>query len=343
MDTDEIRAGIVKFMPYSFGKVDEFSDRIMQQERRPVYTTPKSFLELILLFKSMLAKQKGELENQKDQYETGVIKLTVTGEEVAKLDEELKLFAVEVEAAAKVADEKATVVGGEKKKVEAQNAVAEKKAAECAVIKHDVEAQMASVKTELAAAIPALEKAQAALDSLSLADFRDLKAFKTPKQSLITCGTAVLHLLASVEDGVPVDKRGNLKAEKPWSVVLALLGNPQSLLDRLLGFQAMVDSGKVPAQNFKACRPILEDPEFTVERLMNVSRCAAGLCDFVININVYFNIVVDVEPKKKAVAAAETQLADANANKAEVDALVEKLNSELQLLMDSYNEAMATK
>lgn len=55
MDTDEIRAGIVKFMPYSFGKVDEFSERIMQQERRPVYTTPKSFLELILLFKQMLA------------------------------------------------------------------------------------------------------------------------------------------------------------------------------------------------------------------------------------------------------------------------------------------------
>jgi len=56
MDSDEIRAGIVKFMPYSFGKVGEFSERIMEQERRPVYTTPKSFLELILLFKNMLAK-----------------------------------------------------------------------------------------------------------------------------------------------------------------------------------------------------------------------------------------------------------------------------------------------
>jgi dynein heavy chain len=119
MDSDEIRAGIVKFMPYSFGKVDEFSAKIMEQERRPVYTTPKSFLELIMLFRQMLATKKGDLENQKDQYETGVVKLTSTAEEVAKLDEELKLFAVEVEAAAKVADEKATVVGGEKVKVEA--------------------------------------------------------------------------------------------------------------------------------------------------------------------------------------------------------------------------------
>ena len=66
MDSEEIRAGIVKFMPYSFAKVGEFSDQIMLQERRPVYTTPKSFLELIKLFKSMLVKKKGDLEAQRD-------------------------------------------------------------------------------------------------------------------------------------------------------------------------------------------------------------------------------------------------------------------------------------
>lgn len=62
MDSEEIRAGIVKFMPYSFGKVGEFSEQIMIEERRPVYTTPKSFLELIKLFKVMLGNKKGELE-----------------------------------------------------------------------------------------------------------------------------------------------------------------------------------------------------------------------------------------------------------------------------------------
>jgi dynein heavy chain len=73
----------------------------------------------------------------------------------------------------------------------------------------------------------------------------------------------------------------------------------------------------------------LEDPDFTVERLGNVSKCAAGLCDFVININIYYDIVVTVEPKKAAVAAAENQLAEANEVKREVDELVAKLNSEL--------------
>jgi len=53
MASDEIRAGIEKFMPYSFKVVGKFSDLILEQERRAVYTTPKSFLELIKLFKVM--------------------------------------------------------------------------------------------------------------------------------------------------------------------------------------------------------------------------------------------------------------------------------------------------
>jgi dynein heavy chain len=66
MDSDEIREGIVKFMPFSFSKVGEFSELIMIQERRAVYTTPKSFLELISLFKTMLETKKGAIERQRE-------------------------------------------------------------------------------------------------------------------------------------------------------------------------------------------------------------------------------------------------------------------------------------
>jgi len=123
MDTEEIRQGIQKFMPYSFKAVNEYSEQILEQERRYVYTTPKSFLELIKLFKVMFKKKEGELQDNKDKYETGVIKLTETGEVVSKLEEELKIFSVEVEAKKKSADEQAEIVGGEKVKVEAQNAI----------------------------------------------------------------------------------------------------------------------------------------------------------------------------------------------------------------------------
>jgi dynein heavy chain len=105
MASPEIRTGIERFMPFSFKTVNKYSDMIFDQERRFVYTTPKSFLELIKLFKVMLAKKEGELVDNRDKYELGVVKLTETGEVVAKLEEELKVFSVEVEAKKKSADE----------------------------------------------------------------------------------------------------------------------------------------------------------------------------------------------------------------------------------------------
>ena len=67
MASDEIRTGIENFMPYSFRIVNQFSEKILDQERRYVYTTPKSFLELIKLFKVMLIKKEGDLIDSKDK------------------------------------------------------------------------------------------------------------------------------------------------------------------------------------------------------------------------------------------------------------------------------------
>lgn len=98
LGTDEQRKAIVEFMPYSFGRVGVASTQILEAERRYVYTTPKSFLELIKLYITMLNKTRNDLNTARDNYESGVIKLKKTGEEVDVLQEELKIKAVEVEA-----------------------------------------------------------------------------------------------------------------------------------------------------------------------------------------------------------------------------------------------------
>jgi len=213
------------------------SDLILEQERRHVYTTPKSFLELIKLFKVMLMKKEGEIESSKDKYETGVVKLTETGEIVSKLEEELKVFSVEVEEKKKRADEQAEIVGVEKTKVEAENDKAEVEAVKCAKIQTEVNAKMTSVQADLDEAIPLVEKATQALQGLNINDFRNLKALKTPPEAIKDTFVCVLHLLCRVVDEklVPVDKNGKLKTEKPWNTCLGLMGDPKSLLEILNG------------------------------------------------------------------------------------------------------------
>jgi len=65
MPDDDLRDSINRFMPYSFKTVNDFSSQMYEAEKRYVYTTPKSFLELIKLFKVMLVNKKDQLETNR--------------------------------------------------------------------------------------------------------------------------------------------------------------------------------------------------------------------------------------------------------------------------------------
>lgn len=57
----------------------------MLKDKRYIYTTPKSFLELLELFKIMLEKKSNELEDERLMYETGLAKLEETEIKVSEL------------------------------------------------------------------------------------------------------------------------------------------------------------------------------------------------------------------------------------------------------------------
>lgn len=95
--------------------------------------------------------------------------------------------------------------------------------------------------------------------------------------------------------------------------------------------------------NFKQIRPTLALESFTPENIATKSAAAAGVCDWICNISCYYDVFVSVEPKKLAVQAAKETLAAANNKKAEVDALVADLNAKLQVLLDQFDLVMKEK
>jgi dynein heavy chain len=96
------------------------------------------------------------------------LKLQETGEQVAELEENLKVTSVVVEEKKKNAAEQAAVVGAEKEKVDAEATIANVESEKCKKIADDVEILLAGVQADLAAAIPALEKAEEALNGLTV-------------------------------------------------------------------------------------------------------------------------------------------------------------------------------
>jgi len=65
----------VQFMPFCMQSYGEVADACAKNERRICYSTPKSFLELLKLFKHLLSTTMATLKANEIRLATGVEKL----------------------------------------------------------------------------------------------------------------------------------------------------------------------------------------------------------------------------------------------------------------------------
>lgn len=75
----------------------EKGDQFFQELRRTVYTTPKSFLDLLNLFVSALGEKREELASNHKRLSSGITKLKETNVIVQELQETLKKLQPELE------------------------------------------------------------------------------------------------------------------------------------------------------------------------------------------------------------------------------------------------------
>ena len=80
IDSDDVRTGIANFFPFSFESVGQAAKRFMQVERRYVYSTPKTYLELLKLFTLLLKKKREEYDSAIERLSNGLKKLAETAE-----------------------------------------------------------------------------------------------------------------------------------------------------------------------------------------------------------------------------------------------------------------------
>jgi dynein heavy chain len=82
---------------------------------------------------------------------------------------------------------------------------------------------------------------------------------------------------------------------------------------------------------------------FKPEIILTKNKAAAGLCSFVVNIVMYYEVVVTVEPKRKALQEANDQLEAANSQLATVMEQVAELEAKLAKLTSELNAANKEK
>jgi len=292
LPSEQCRSSLVTACAMVHVSIVEASDIFLAELGRTVFTTPKSYLDLIELYIAMLQTKRAEIHQSCDRLSNGVVKLEETNIMVQNLKEELKAMMPVLEEKSKDAGELLKQVAKEqaeasvvKARVAKEEAQVNSKAAEVAVVQEDAQ-------RDLDKALPALNEAIKALDSLDKKDITEIKNFIKPPQAVQTVLEAVNVLLG----------------EKPdWDTAKKVMSDTK-FMDNLKAY----DKDNISAGTLKKLKKYIEDPVMAVDNVTKVSKAATSLCMWVHAMDVYSVVAKEVGPKRARLESMNKALQEAN-------------------------------
>ena len=319
----EIKEALVEMCGEIHTSVIDISESFYDELRRKVYTTPKSYLDLIALYLSMLAEKQKEFKIVESRMKIGVDKLNETNQVVDELAVELEALqpvlkkkGEETEALLErvaVDQKEANIV---EERVSKDEAVVSKQAAEVAAIQADAQ-------RDLDVAMPALNSALKALDSLDKKDITEIKSFAKPPPAVQVVMEAVCILLGAKPDWE------NAKKQLSDSNFMASLQN--------------YDKDNIPQPVLKKIKKYVADPMMAVENVKKVSKAATSLCMWVHAMDIYSKVAKEVAPKKAALEEMTKKLNAANELLAGKQGELKAVRDKVQALKDQLDETLASK
>merc|ERR1719181_695041 len=320
--------------------VTELSERFLAEMKRNYYVTPTSYLELINSFTSMLKQQRKIVSQAKWRYDVGLEKIADAASQVAALQKDLEDLQPVLEVKAKECSEIMARVETEKAGAEEKQIVVDEEARAANQCAEEASVIKADCEKDLAAAMPALEDAVKALNSLSKGDIGEVKAMKTPPAGVVMVAKAMCYMfqVKPVKVAAP-DGKG--KVDDFWEPCKKELLGRGNLLNDMVEY----DKDNIDAGTILKVQPMYDDPDFEPDKIKKASIAAMGICKWIRAMVVYDKVAKEVGPKRAKLEHAEKTAADALATVASkkeelagVIALVAGLEEEQTSKTNEMNE-----
>ncbi|KAK3779689.1 hypothetical protein RRG08_013644 [Elysia crispata] len=333
----EVRESTVSICKTFHESVRALSQKYYEVMRRVNYVTPTSYLELIKTFKSLLGKKRLDILTLKNRYIVGLEKLQFSENQVNVMQQELVELQPKLIETSKETEELIGIIEREtidvediKRIVEVDEAVANKAAREAEAIKIDCE-------EKLKIAMPAMNAALTALDTLKQNDITIVKTMTNPP-----AGVRLVMESICIMKGIKPDKKidGSGKAfEDYWPASKKMLGD-MKFLESLKEY----DKDHIPAPTIKKIRDrFISNKEFDPAIIKNVSSACEGLCKWVKAIDVYDGVIKVVAPKRESLAEAEAVLEEQMSKLKVKQAELKSVTDKLQALNDNLVQKQTEK
>nr|XP_054596285.1 dynein axonemal heavy chain 11 [Nothobranchius furzeri] len=326
-----VQESISLFMAHVHTSVNLASEKYLQNEKRYNYTTPRSFLQQITLYRTLLEKSRAQLQHQMNRLDNGLQKLQTTATQVEDL--KAKLASQEADLNLKNGNTEALLVkiGLQSEKVSQKREAADVEAQKVAAMQAEIAVKQKDCESDLAKAEPSLTAAVEALNTLNKVNLTELKAFPNPPAAVINVAAAVMVLLAP---------HGRVPKDRSWKAARAFMGKVDDFLQALVSY----DKEHIPESCLAVVKQqYLKNPDFHPDLVWTKSTAAAGLCAWTINIVRYYEIYCEVTPKRQALSQANAELEMATTKMLAVQKKLADLDAILQSLTAQFERATAEK
>uniref|UniRef100_A0A3B5AG71 Dynein axonemal heavy chain 7 n=1 Tax=Stegastes partitus TaxID=144197 RepID=A0A3B5AG71_9TELE len=331
--TDEAREGCINMCKSFHTSTIELSVRFLNELQRHNYVTPTSYLELISTFKALLKTKRAEVMKLKRRYEVGLEKLESAADQVATMQVELEALQPQLLVASKEVDEMMVVIEHEsvevaetEKVVKVDEAGANEQAMAAKAIKDECDA-------DLAEAMPILESALAALNTLTTQDITVVKSMKSPPTAVKLVMEAICILKGIKPDRVLDQSGSGKKVDDFWGPAKKLLGDI-----RFLQSLHEYDKDNIPPNLIAIIRnKYITNPDFEPEKIRTASTAAEGLCKWVCAMDKYDKVAKVVAPKKEKLAQAEGELQVAMESLQKKQAALKEVQDKLAKLQETLD------
>ena len=335
---DSIKPALAEMCVKFHSDVADMSLKYKEKDGRYFYVTPTSYLELISSYLNILGNKQDTVSTTKKRYEVGLEKLLSTESQVNGMKAELEELQPKLVVASKETDDLIAVVQKEtieadkvKVRVSADEASAAGEAAKVKAIKDECEA-------DLAEAIPALNAALKALDTLTKNDIVEVKGMKSPPAGVKLVMEAVC-ILKGLKPARVKDKDSGKMVEDYWVTSVGIMQGAD-FLPSLKEY----DKDNIDAKIIARIRDnYTSKPEFDPALIKKASNAAFGLCQWVRAMDSYDRVAKVVAPKKASLAEAEATLSVVMVALAEKQAELKTVVDKLEALDAQLQEAQAKK
>uniref|UniRef100_A0A1B6CZR9 AAA+ ATPase domain-containing protein n=2 Tax=Clastoptera arizonana TaxID=38151 RepID=A0A1B6CZR9_9HEMI len=333
----QVKEEIIYIMGEVQDGVADICQKYFERYRRQSHVTPKSFLSFLDGYKSIYSKRLNNINILAEQMNVGLEKLVEAAASVDILRKDLE----EKEKDIIEATEKADVVLSEVTKVaqaaEAVKAEVKEVADRATEIVESIAVDKAVAVGKLEAARPALEEAEAALQTIKAADIATVRKLGKPPYLITLIMDVVLILFQRKVELVRPEIDKNFFSPN-WAESLKVMADTRFLFN-LQNFP----KDNINGETVDLMKPYLNYSGYTYEAAKTACGNVAGLISWTIAMKDFYEVNKEVLPLKANLAVQQNKLNMATKELNEASKILEAKEKELEAAQVEFNSAMDSK